>query len=151
VRPASVSDEREQLVERVSEQIVENDQRSQLTDAQRVRGIQQMLDAGLSVTKVAKLSVAKDTVKAAGSAAKSTAATDALVSGQLSLLEAAAMTEDMPGALERLLNVDGTRRFEHTVAQLRKERASAEAEARAAQSWTERGFTVLEQRPRILG
>lgn len=74
---------------------------------------------------------------------------DALSSGQLSLVEAAAITEfeDMPGALERLLNVAGTRRFEHTVAQLREERASAEAEAQAAQSWTERGFTVLEQRP----
>jgi ParB family chromosome partitioning protein len=108
VRPASVSDERAQLVERVSEQIVENDQRRQITDAHRVRGIQQMLDAGLSVTRVAKtLSVAKDTVKAAGSAAKSTAAMDALASGQLSLIEAAAITEfeDLPGALERLLDV----------------------------------------------
>jgi ParB family transcriptional regulator, chromosome partitioning protein len=150
VRPASVSDERAQLVERVSEQIVENDQRRQITDAQRVRGIQQMLDAGLSVTRVAKtLSVAKDTVKAAGSAAKSTAAMDALASGQLSLIEAAAITEfeDLPGALERLLDVAGTRRFEHTVAQLRRERADAEAEAQAAQSWSERGFTVLTERP----
>ena len=51
VRPATASDENTQLVERVSEQIVENDQRRRLTDAQRVRGIQQMLDAGLSVTK----------------------------------------------------------------------------------------------------
>jgi ParB family chromosome partitioning protein len=109
-----------------------------------------MLDAGLSVTRVAKaLSVAKDTVKAAGSAAKSTAAMDALASGQLSLIEAAAITEfeDLPGALERLLDVAGTRRFEHTVAQLRRERADAEAEAQAAQSWTERGFTVLTERP----
>ena len=55
VRPAIASDEKTQTVERVSEQIVENDQRRQLTDAQRARGIQQMLDAGLSVTKVAKI------------------------------------------------------------------------------------------------
>ena len=153
VRPASVSDERAQLVERVSEQIVENDQRRQITDAQRVRGIQQMLDAGLSVTRVAKtLSVAKDTVKAAGSAAKSTAAMDALASGQLSLIEAAAITEfeDLPGALDRLLNAAGTRRFEHTVAQLREQRASAEAEAQAAQGYSERGFTILSQRPQAM-
>jgi ParB family transcriptional regulator, chromosome partitioning protein len=150
VRPASAGDERAQVIERVSEQIVENDQRRSLTDAQRVRGIQQMLDAGLSVSRVGKkLAVAKDTVKAAGSAAKSTAAVDALSSGQLSLIEAAAITEfeDMPGALERLLNVAGTQRFEHTVAQLREERASAEAEAQAAHSWTGRGFTVLTERP----
>jgi ParB family chromosome partitioning protein len=56
------------------------------------------------------------------------------------------MIEDMPGALDRLLNAAGTRRFEHTVAQLREERASAEAEAQAAQRFSERGFTVLPQR-----
>ena len=91
--------------------------------------------------------MAKDTIKAAETAAKSTTAMDALASGQLNLVEAAAITEfeDLPGALDRLLNAAGTRRFEHTVAQLREERA--EAEAKAAQGWTERGFTVLPQQP----
>ena len=84
--------------------------------------------------------MAKDTVKAANTAAQSTTAMDALASGQLSLTEAAAITEfeDMPGAVDRLMSVAGTRRFEHTVAQLREERASAEAEAQAAQIYTER-------------
>lgn len=73
---------------------------------------------------------------------------EALATGQLSLVEAAAVAEfeDMPEALERLLDAAGTRRFDHTVAQLREERASAEAEAKAAQTYTERGFTVLPQR-----
>lgn len=53
----------------------------------------------------------------------------------------------MPGTLDRLLNAAGTRRFEHTVAQLREERASAEAEAQAAQRFSEHGFAVLPQRP----
>ncbi|WP_231110529.1 ParB/RepB/Spo0J family partition protein [Mycobacterium avium] len=150
VRPATATDEAGQLLERVSEQIVENDQRRRLTDDQRARGIQQMLDAGMSLTKVAKkLAVAKDTVKAAHTAAQSATAMDALAHGQLSLLEAAAITEfeDMPGALDRLLSAAGTPLFEHTVAQLREERASAQAEARAAQAYTEKGFTVLKQRP----
>jgi ParB family transcriptional regulator, chromosome partitioning protein len=55
--------------------------------------------------------------------------------------------EDMAGAAERLLTAAGTRRFEHTVAQLREERASAEAQAQAAQSFSERGLTVLWHRP----
>jgi hypothetical protein len=55
VRPITAGDEPAQLVERVAEQIVENDQRRQLTDIQRARGIQQMIDAGVSVTKVAKI------------------------------------------------------------------------------------------------
>lgn len=150
VRPATASDEADQLVERVSEQIVENEQRTQLTDAQRARGIQQMIDAGVSVTKVAKkLAIGKEAVKAAATAAKSSTAMDALASGQLSLTEAAAITEfeDMPGAVERLISAASTPRFEHTLAQLREERASAEAEARAAQVYTDKGFAVLEQRP----
>lgn len=150
VRPATASDEAGQLVERVSQQIVENDQRRKLSDAQRARGIQQMIDAGVSVTKVAKkLAIGKDAVKAATTAAQSSTAMDALASGQLSLTEAAAITEfeEMPGAVDRLMNVAGTRRFEHTVAQLREERASAAAQARAVQGYIENGFTVLEQRP----
>lgn len=150
VRPATSGDDAAELVQRVSEQIVENDQRRALTEVQRARGIQQMMDAGLSVTRVAKkLSVAKVTVKAAATAAKSATAMQALDEGQLSLAEAAALTEfeDMAGACERLLSVAGTRRFEHTVAQLRKERVSAQAQAQAEHHWRERGFTVLDERP----
>lgn len=150
VRAATAGeDDKAQLVERVSEQIVENDQRAQLTELQRTRGIQQMIDAGVSITRVAKkLSVGKDTVKAAAAAAKSEAAMQGLAEGQLSLSEAAAITEfeDMPGAIKRLMQVAGTRSFEHIVAQLRQERAAAEAEATAAQPYVERGFTWLQQR-----
>ena len=55
VRQVADGDEQAQVVERVAEQIVENDQRQALTDAQRVRGIQQMLDAGVQVTMVEKI------------------------------------------------------------------------------------------------
>jgi ParB family chromosome partitioning protein len=150
VLSCTVADAGQDTIERIAHQIVTNDHKHDLTDAQRARGIQQMIDAGMSVSRVAKkLSLGKDTIKAAETAANSAAAMEALNSGQLSLVEAAALTEfeDMPGAAERLLTVAGTRRFEHTVAQLREERASAEAQAQAAQSFTERGLTVLWQRP----
>ncbi|ETZ38105.1 ParB/RepB/Spo0J family partition protein [Mycobacterium intracellulare] len=151
VRAATAADDdKAQLVERVSEQIVENDQRAQLTELQRTRGIQQMIEAGVSITRVAKkLSVGKDTVKAAAAAAKSQAAMQGLAEGQLSLGEAAALTEfeDLPGAISRLIQVAGSRSFEHVVAQLRQERAAAEAEATAAQPYVQRGFTWLQERP----
>ena len=150
VRPLAAGDRAVQTAQRVAEQIVENDQRRGLTDAQRARGIQQMIDAGLSISRVAKkLSVAKETVKAAEAAVKSPTAMAALSDGQLSLTEAATITEfeDMPGALDRLLDAAGTRRFDHTVAQLREERVSAQAEAQAAQGYRERGFTVLTEQP----
>jgi ParB family chromosome partitioning protein len=150
VRSASDGDDTAQLVERVTEQIVENDQRRELTTNQRAKGIQQMLDAGVSVTKVAKkLSVHKDTIKAAGIAGKSQAAMEALSTDQLSLTEAAALAEfdDVPNALDRLVRVAGTQWFDHTVAQLREQQASLKAQREAETPWREKGFTVLDGFP----
>lgn len=150
VLPATAADTDAETIERIVHQIVTNDQKQDLTDAQRARGIQQMIDAGVSITRVAKkLSVAKETVKAAAVASKSDAAMQGLAEGQLSLHEAAAITEfeDMPGAISRLMQAAGTRSFEHMVAQLRQERAANAAEAKAAQAYVERGFTWLQQRP----
>lgn len=139
------------LVERVTEQIVENDQRRELTEAQRARGIQQLLDAGVSATKVAKkLSVKKDTVKAAETVGKSEAAKTALDTGQLSLTEAAALTEfeSLPGALDKLTHAAGTGRFDHVVAQLREEQASWQAQLKAENHWRDMGFAILDEQPR---
>lgn len=150
VRPASSADEKTQVIERVAEQIVENDQRHALTESQRARGIQQMLDAGVSVTKVAKkLSVGRDTVKSVASAAGSHAAMDALDSGQLTLAEAAALSEfdDDPDAIARLIEVAGTSRFDHQVAAIRQERAAQRAYHEAAARYAEQGYTVVEDFP----
>jgi ParB family chromosome partitioning protein len=150
IRSANDADDTAQLVERVTEQIVENDQRRGLTTTQRAKGIQQMLDAGVSVTKVAKaLSVHKDTVKAAGTAGKSQAAMEALATDQLSLTEAAALAEfdDVPNALDSLVRVAGTQWFDHTVSQLREQQASLKALREAEKPWREKGFTMLDGFP----
>jgi ParB family transcriptional regulator, chromosome partitioning protein len=150
IRLAGDGDDKAQLVERVSEQIVENDHRRELTGAQRAKGIQQMLDAGVSVIKVAKaLAVEKQTVKAAGAASKSQAAMEALATDQLSLAEAAVLAEfdDMPDALEQLVRVAGTGSFNYTVERLRNQQASAKAEREAESLWREKGFTVLDGYP----
>jgi ParB family transcriptional regulator, chromosome partitioning protein len=144
---ATAADTAAETIDRVVHQIVANDQKRDLSDAQRARGIQQMIDSGLSISKVAKkLSVGKDTVKAAQTAAKSSAALEALEGGQISLTEAAVLTEleqDGTEAVERLVTAAGTPQFDHVVAQLRSERASAHALAEATAHYTERGFTIL--------
>ena len=150
VLPATASDDAAEAVERIEHQIVTNDQADALTDAQRARGIQQMIDAGLTPTKVAKrLSVSRDTVKAATTATGSTAAMDALNAGQLSLVEAAALSEfdQDADAIQKLLNAAGGPMFDHTVAQLRQEREEAQARAEAAQSFAAQGYRVLNERP----
>ena len=145
---ATAADTAAETIDRIVHQIVTNDQKRDLSDAQRARGIQQMIDAGLSVTKVAKkLSVAKDTVKAAETAAKSSVALEALEIRQISLTEAAVLTEfeqDGAEAVDRLVAVAGTPQFDHVVSQLRSERASAQALAEATAHYTERGFTILD-------
>ena len=150
VRPAGASDDKAQVVERVSEQIVENDRRRELTEAQRARGIQQMLDAGVSVTKVAKkLSIGRETVKSVATAAGSQAAMEALDAGQLSLTEAPVLSEfdDDPEAIARLIEVAGTNRFDHRVAEIRQDRESQKAYQEAAARYAEQGYTVVEDFP----
>lgn len=146
VLPSTAADATQETIDRIVHQIVTNDQKLDITDAQRARGIQQMIDAGMSVTKVAKkLSVGKDAVKAAHTASRSATAMDALASGQLSLVEAAAITEfeDMPGAVERLMSAADSGWFEHTVAQLRQQRATDEARAQVAPAYADKGSLSL--------
>ena len=93
----------------------------------------------------------KDTVKAAQTAATSSLALEALEGGQISLTEAAVLTEfehDGPEVLIRLVAAAGTPQFDHVVAQLRAERASAQAHAEAVADYTERGFTILDDEDR---
>lgn len=71
VRPASDGDDTAYLVARVTEQIVENDHSRELGHAQRARGIQQLLDAGVSTTKVAQIHRTKLTAGSVFSAAVS--------------------------------------------------------------------------------
>lgn len=147
VLPSSAADASEETVERIVHQIVTNDHAKAITEAQRARGIQQMLNAGVSQTKVAKkLSVKRDTVKAAAAAAKSNAAMNALDTGQLSLEEAAALSEfdGDDDAIEKLIAVAGTTRFAFRVEELRQARDRDRAYAAAVQDYTERGYRVIE-------
>jgi ParB family chromosome partitioning protein len=96
-----------------------------------------------------KLSLDRDTVKAATTAAGSATAIDALSSGQLSLTEAAAITEfdEDPASVSRLLEAAGGPQFEHTVAQLRQDREAAKARAEATESFAAQGYRVFDERP----
>jgi ParB family chromosome partitioning protein len=147
---AATSDKATATADRITQQMVTNDQRAALTDAQRVKGINQLLLAGISPAKVArKLSLDRDTVKAATTAAGSATAMDALSSGQLSLIEAAALTEfeEDQASVSKLLEAAGGLQFDHTVAQLRQDREAAKARAEAAESFAAQGYRVLDERP----
>ena len=152
VLPADATDADTATVKRIVQQVVANDQRHGLKNSQRARAIQQMLDTGMSATKVAKkLSMRRDDVKAAGAVSKSTVALDALDGGQLDFTQAEVLAEfeDDEDAVERLLRAAhyGGNNFDHAVSSLRSARAIRALKAEAEKEYTERGYTILQDRP----
>ena len=120
-----------------------------LTDAQRARGIQQMIDAGLTVTKVAKRCRWPRTRSRPQKPLRNPPQrwTPSTVGSSVSPRPPHLPNSRTAGALERLAAAAGGRRFDHVVAQLRDERASMEGQATAEAGYTEQGFTVLDEHP----
>lgn len=137
-------------VDRVIEQISENDHRVKLSDTDRVFGIQELLDVGMSVTKTAKkLARPASYVKAAQAVAASQDAVNALAEGQVSLAEAAVIAEfdGDDAAVERLLRCAGGSRFDQVAAEIRAAQQEAAELQRAEQQWAEKGYTILDGQP----
>ena len=137
---------------RLVTQISENDHRLGLRPTERVLGIQQLLDCGLTPAKVAKrLAVSAERVKQSAVVAHSPTALEKLDSNEVTLAEAAGIAEfeDDERAVDRLLQAAGRNYFDHTLAQLRQNRELRIAQDAAAARYREQGWTVLDDRPRI--
>lgn len=144
--PVYISDTDLDTATRLSQQIVENDHRLSLTSVDRVKGIQQLLDTGLSMTKVAKrLSVSPERVKKSKAVGESETAMSALGSGSVTLDEAAAIAEfdGDDDVVDRLMKSVGRNYFEHEVERARRDRIAAVEREKAAAPWREKGFAVL--------
>ncbi|OAK54006.1 ParB/RepB/Spo0J family partition protein [Rhodococcoides kyotonense] len=148
-------DEKAAGIARITEQVVSNDQREDLTTGQRAAAVTDLLDLGLNVQKVSTaLHVPKAYVEKAGRAGRSERARRQLDDRQLTLegaailadLEAAAETEPwITEAIEQIF--DNRFGFEYRLATLARrldERAEATA---AAVEYTARGFTLLHDEP----
>lgn len=148
--PVYVTDADDDTATRLVQQITENDQRLALSSVDRVKGIQSLLDTGLSMTKVAKrLAVSTERVKQSKAVSASSTAMEALEERTATLAEAAGIAEfeDDPDAVRRLLNAAGRGWFDAELERLRADRADAAERARIAASYTEQGFTVLDRYP----
>lgn len=142
------SDEATRLVQ----QITENDQRLSLGAGDRVKGIQQLLDTGLSMTRVAKrLAVSPERVKQSKAVAGSAVAMAALQERSATLEEAAAIAEfeDDEDEVERLLRAAGRNSFDFELRRARDRRNEAAQRAAAAASWVELGYTVYDAWPAV--
>ena len=135
-------------IDRLSQQVVANDRRVDLTEGQRAKAFTDMLALGLSATKIAKsVQVKRDTVKAGAAAGRSQTALDALDAGQLTLEQAAvvAVFDGDGDAVDELLNAGS--RFRSVAQELIADRAERKARAEAGAPYVEKGLTVLENEP----
>ncbi|MEU2004692.1 hypothetical protein ACH47B_27190 [Rhodococcus sp. NPDC019627] len=94
MRPDRAADDKTREFERISHQVVANDQREDLTAGDRAAAVADMLELGFSVTKVAKaVSMPREQVKANGVIGKSEKARAAFEAGQLDMEKAAILAE----------------------------------------------------------
>jgi ParB family chromosome partitioning protein len=148
-------DEKAAGIARITEQVVSNDQREDLTTGQRAAAVTGLLDLGLNVQKVATaLHVPKAYVEKAGRAGRSERARRQLDDRQLTLegaailadLEAAAETEPwITEAIEQIF--DNRFGFEYRLATLQRRIDERAETAAAAVEYTARGFTLLHDEP----
>ena len=138
-------------IERITDQLQTNEQRTQLNNTDRATAFQQLLDLGVSRTKIAKVThTPKKTVDAAlaiaGSAHAMAAVNDLLTLEQGAIIagyEADGDTE----AVSELLEAAAQGRFEHKHAELVETADERAALREGLAHWRDKGFHVSDVRP----
>lgn len=138
--------------ERIIQQLIENDQRQELTESDRIIAWKQLEIEGMSTTQIAKRVGAKrDRVKTGLAVASSDTGATLVSEHGLGLDQAAVMLEfdDDPEVVSNLTQIALTKPgyFDNAVEQVRQERATALLIAEATESAIAAGYRVLEERP----
>ncbi|MFZ2220541.1 MAG: ParB N-terminal domain-containing protein, partial [Rhodoferax sp.] len=109
-------------VDRLIDQIVENEHRAGLTNRDKIAAVEQLALEGLTEGQIAKRAALPK--KDVAAAVRIAASTVAQFSDQLSLEQAAAMAEfdDNPDAVEKLLDAAQRGQFAHTLSRLQTDR-----------------------------
>jgi ParB family chromosome partitioning protein len=134
---------------RATKRMIENLARDDFSPVEAARGVQQLLDLGMSEEEISKgLALAPAVVAATARVARSAVAQAVAEKHDLTLDQALALAEfeedrDVVVALTKVA-VKRPEDFDHTVARIRKARADAEQLAAAVERWTKRGYLILE-------
>jgi ParB family chromosome partitioning protein len=150
--PAYIVEADETTVDRIVQQMVENDHREAVTDADRVAAFQQLAFEGLTPAVIAKRTGTKAaTVKAGIAVAENSTAGSAIVSHSLTLDQAAALIE-FEGDDETVTDLidmatTAPEQFAHAVQRARDNRRRATIKAEATADLIARGYTVLDREP----
>lgn len=138
--------------QRIVEQLVENEQRANLTEGERVQAWKQLELAGLSVTAIAKRTGTKrDTIKTGMSVAGNETASAALQTYELTLDQAAVLIEfeGDEKAVTELIRTATTNpgQFAHEAQRARDAKIRAALKAEAVESLTAKGYVILDRKP----
>lgn len=138
--------------DRLLEQLVVNDHRAGIVDADRAAAYQELFEMGVSADALArKTNTPKKRVEAALSVAQSPYASEVLKAGNVTLDHAAAIVEFEadPEIAEQLgtIALENPSRFDHAITQARMARDSARIHAEAAAGLEALGYTITEEIP----
>jgi ParB family chromosome partitioning protein len=150
--PARIIDATDSAADRFVQQIIENDQRAALTDADRVGAYEQMALLGLSATAIARrVHAPKKRVAAALTIAEAEQTRQIVASANLTLDQGLILAEfeDDPEVFARLTEVATTRpaSLDHEAQRARDARERAVAVTAIRDALTESGVTILDQAP----
>ncbi|MGF6881715.1 ParB family chromosome partitioning protein [Nocardia sp. GP40] len=154
VPPPRGKDAQEQRFDEIGSQWGENKHRLEMTEADELGAIQEMLDLGATPAAVHKRLKTVSTQDAAAVARMSkaraaAAAQAATVAGDLDLVQAATAAELEPTAkeMQRLIQAAAAGYFNRTVIEIRRERRAAVELRKARATFAKKGYTLLERKP----
>ena len=131
--------------------LTENEDREEMTSGDVLSAVEDYLDLpGITPTKAGrKLGIDPAEARAVKALRKSERARTIAADGQLSFRQAEALMEfeGEEAAEKRLFTAAGKGTFTAEVAKLREERQMEAEHAKAADSYTKRGFTILDTKP----
>lgn len=149
--PVYIIEADENTAERIIQQMIENEQRTALTETDRVAAYQQLAFENLSVATIAKrIGASKEQVKNGLAAAENQAATAVLATHQVTIEQALVLAEftDNERISEQLLDtaLNNPGQFPHATQAARDSRDRAEAVKTTSGALAEAGWTILTPR-----
>ncbi|RDH95097.1 ParB family chromosome partitioning protein [Curtobacterium sp. AG1037] len=148
--PARIVTADENTADRIVQQIIENDQREALSNADRAAAWQQLSLDGMAPTKIAKRTGRKASeVKAGLQVAESAVAVETVTKHDITLDQAAILIEfeddaDLHATLVEAAEFDPAQ-FEHEVQRARDERTERAQIAALTEEWAAKGYTVITE------
>jgi ParB family chromosome partitioning protein len=156
IEPQVLTGERDRMVDRILDQLGENEHRSGISDAEEARATQQLLGLGLTAGQIARRRhIPAKRVKTAAAVADNEVAMDAVAEGLLDLAQAAVVAEfaDDQTAVLALRTAARTRpeQFDHITQALRDEREETRLRAELTAELSEQGVTVIDRPDTLFG